>query len=63
MMLNTYGVKVNSSTTNPHTINIWLKAHGGYASGNLFVWGSINTLGFVYQGKVTAAQAKSKQLI
>lgn len=60
MMLNTYGVKVDGSTTNPHTMNIWLKKHGGYASGDLFVWASINTLGFVYQGKVTAAAAKSK---
>lgn len=48
MMINTYGVKVNSSVTNPHSMNIWLKSNGGYVSGNLFVWGSINKLGFVF---------------
>jgi len=35
---------------NPHTLNIWLNANGGYASGNLFVWGSINKLGFNFKG-------------
>ena len=48
MMLNTYGVKVNSSTTTPKTMNTWLKSNGGYVSGDLFVWASINKLGFVF---------------
>jgi hypothetical protein len=45
---------------NPSTLNTWLKAHGGYVSGDLFVWGSINTLGLVYQGKVANSQIKAK---
>ena len=35
---------------NPSTLNTWLKGHGGYASGNLFVWGSISPLGLSFQG-------------
>ena len=37
---------------NPKTLNQWLKGHGGYVSGDLFVWGSINSLGLIYEGKV-----------
>ena len=37
---------------NPSTLNTWLKGHGGYASGDLFVWGSVKPLGLAYQGKV-----------
>jgi hypothetical protein len=37
---------------NPDTLNTWLKGHGGYVSGDLFVWGSVNTLGISYAGKV-----------
>ena len=37
---------------NPDTLNTWLKGHGGYVSGDLFVWGSVNSLGITYVGKV-----------
>ena len=37
---------------NPGTLNTWLKGHGGYVSGDLFVWGSVNSLGITYAGKV-----------
>jgi hypothetical protein len=37
---------------NPGTLNSWLKANGGYVSGDLFVWGSVNKLGLSYVGKV-----------
>jgi hypothetical protein len=30
---------------NPDTLNTWLKGHGGYVSGDLFVWGSVKSLG------------------
>ena len=33
-------------------MNTWLKGHGGYVSGDLFVWGSVKPLGLAYQGKV-----------
>jgi hypothetical protein len=45
---------------NPSTLNAWLKAHGGYVSGDLFVWGSINSLGLTYEGKVANSQIKAK---
>jgi hypothetical protein len=37
---------------NPSSLNTWLKGHGGYVSGDLFVWGSVNSIGLSYQGKV-----------
>ena len=37
---------------NPSTLNTWLKGHGGYVSGDLFVWASVNSLGLTYVGKV-----------
>ena len=47
-------------TFNPSTLNQWLKSHGGYVSGDLFVWGSINSLGLVFEGKVNNSEIKSK---
>jgi ABC-type bacteriocin/lantibiotic exporter with double-glycine peptidase domain len=44
---------------NPSTLNQWLKSHGGYVSGNLFVWDSINSLGLIFEGKVQNSQIKS----
>ena len=37
---------------NPGTLNTWLKGNGGYVSGDLFVWASVNKLGLTYVGKV-----------
>ncbi len=37
---------------NPGSLNTWLKGHGGYVSGDLFVWGSVGPLGLSYVGKV-----------
>ena len=34
--------------SNPATLNDWLKANGGYVSGDLFVWASINKLGLTF---------------
>ncbi len=36
----------------PDTLNTWLKGHGGYVSGDLFVWGSVKPLGLAYEGKI-----------
>jgi len=41
---------------NPGTLNTWLKANGGYVSGDLLVWGAVGKLGLSYQGKITNAQ-------
>jgi hypothetical protein len=38
---------------NPSSLNTWLKGHGGYVSGDLFVWGAVNSLGLSYVGKVS----------
>ena len=35
----------------PHDLNQWLKGHGGYESGDLLVWGSVDSLGISYQGQ------------
>ncbi|CAD8102431.1 unnamed protein product [Paramecium sonneborni] len=59
MMLHTYGV-VTDGTTTPKTMNTWLKKHGGYVSGDLFVWASIEPLGFIFQGWCTTTQATYK---
>jgi hypothetical protein len=45
---------------NPSTLNAWLKGHGGYVSGDLLVWGSVNSLGLTFQGKVANSQIKAK---
>jgi hypothetical protein len=43
---------------NPSTLNAWLTAHGGYVSGDLFVWASINALGVTFLGKYSRSQIK-----
>jgi hypothetical protein len=39
-------------THDPKSLNTWLKSNGGYVSGDLFVWGSINKIGLTYKGHV-----------
>lgn len=41
----------NSQT--PSTLNTWLNGHGGYVSGDLFVWASINPLGVRFVGFIS----------
>jgi hypothetical protein len=43
---------------NPSTMNQWLKGHGGYVSGDLFVWASINPIGLHFDGKFANSQIK-----
>lgn len=50
MALNGLGKTINGQTSNPETLNAYLKSNGGY-QGNLFVWGSVSKLGLKYQGK------------
>lgn len=52
------GLKGIGKDYNPSTLNTWLKANGGYVSGDLFVWASINPLGVTFLGKVTRSQIK-----
>ena len=51
-MIAAKGVKIDGQDANPHTLNQYLKTHGGY-SGDLIVWGAIKPLGFNYQGQIT----------
>ena len=44
---------------NPSSLNTWLKGHGGYVSGDLFVWASVNSLGISYVGKVANSNIAS----
>ena len=44
---------------NPKTLNNWLKLNGGYVSGNLFVWASINQLGLTFKGTIANSAIKS----
>ena len=40
---------------NPSSLNTWLNGHGGYVSGDLFVWASINPLGVKFIGFINRA--------
>jgi hypothetical protein len=44
---------------NPSTLNGWLKAHSGYFSNDLFIWGSVGSLGLEYAGKVSNDKIKT----
>ena len=54
------GLKGTAHDFNPSTLNSWLKTHGGYVSGDLFLWSSINSLGLKFQRKVPNSQIKTK---
>jgi hypothetical protein len=43
---------------NPGSLNSWLNGHGGYVSGDLFVWASINTLGLTFKGFISNSDIK-----
>jgi hypothetical protein len=53
------GLTGHGITYDPHTLNQWLKGHGGYVNGDLFVWGSVNSLGLTYKGKIANSQIGS----
>ena len=55
MMMAGNNVKINGAETTPKTLNTWLTSNGGYAQGNLFVWGSVAKFGFSYTGRFNAA--------
>ncbi|KAL4426791.1 hypothetical protein ABPG74_006588 [Tetrahymena malaccensis] len=57
MALNSYGVQIDGQEANPSTLNQWLSQNGGYSS-QLFVWGSVSSFGFSYQGQVSAEEGK-----
>lgn len=43
----------------PGSLNSWLKGHGGYSSGCLINWGSVDALGYTkYQGKQSPSESE-----
>lgn len=44
---------------NPGTLNSWLKANGGYVSGDLIVWSAVGKIGLNFKGKVSNANIKA----
>lgn len=44
----------------PPPLTHGLRPTGGYVSGDLFVWGSVNSLGLAFEGKVANSQIKAK---
>jgi len=49
MVLNSYGVEIDGQESDPGTLNEWLTNNGGYASGDLFIWASIEKFGFNFE--------------
>jgi len=49
MVLNGYGVTLDGQESNPGSLDKWLTRNGGYASGDLFIWSSVNRFGFSFQ--------------
>eukprot|EP00825_Cyclidium_porcatum_P037328 TRINITY_DN4100_c0_g1_i1.p1 TRINITY_DN4100_c0_g1~~TRINITY_DN4100_c0_g1_i1.p1 ORF type:complete len:179 (+),score=30.56 TRINITY_DN4100_c0_g1_i1:192-728(+) len=56
MMLHGYGITVDSNESIPPNVNNWLKNHGGYVSGDEFVWASVDSLGTKFGGFITPQQ-------
>ena len=54
MVLKDCGKTIGGASTTPKNLNTWLKSNGGYASGDLFVWGSVSKFGLGYVGKFTS---------
>lgn len=57
MMLHGYDIKVDGSESIPSSVNEWLKKHGGFVSGDEFVWASVDPLGTKFGGFLTPSQA------
>jgi hypothetical protein len=54
MILATYG-----AGQNPSSLDSWLTTHGGYSSGCLINWGSVDALGYTkYMGKQSPTEAE-----
>lgn len=48
-------------TQNPRTLNQWLRSNGGYVSGDLFVWASINKFGLTFKGFIANGNIKANR--
>ena len=61
-MLNGYGIKIGGQPSNPHTLNQYLKTHGGYNNNYWFNWNSLSAFGFKLLGIQKGAQAGIKSM-
>ncbi|TNV75787.1 hypothetical protein FGO68_gene6432 [Halteria grandinella] len=50
MIINDCHKTIDGKASNPGTLNAWLRGHGGYVSGDLFVWGSVAPFGLSFVG-------------
>ena len=50
MIINDCHKTIDGKASNPGTLNSWLKSHGGYVSGDLFVWGAVAPFGMSFVG-------------
>ena len=53
MVLADCGKTVDGTTSTPKSLNVWLRNNGGYASGDLFVWGSVTKFGLSFVTKTS----------
>ena len=53
MVLNGCGKTIDGGASTPKSLNHWLTNNGGYASGDLFVWGAVSKFGLGYVGQIT----------
>ena len=50
MVIADCGKSIDGASATPKTLNSWLTRNGGYASGDLFVWGSVAKFGLSFVG-------------
>ena len=61
MVLSDCRKTISGQAANPKTLNVWLRNNGGYVSGNLFVWASVQPFGLSFVGFAsTDADIKAK---
>ena len=51
MIMNSCNKLIEGDAANPQTLNRWLTYNGGYVGQNLYIWGSVQLYGLVFQGK------------
>ncbi len=51
MVLNGCGRTISGAAATPKTLNSYLTNNGGYAQGDLFIWGSVAPFGLSYVGQ------------
>jgi hypothetical protein len=55
MMLHGCGISIEGAEANPSTVNVWLAENHGFVSNNIYMWKSIEPMGFSYYGRLKDA--------